>query len=36
MGIGNLQDHFLPPSGPPHPLSGPLVVSNLPVAEQNP
>jgi photosystem II stability/assembly factor-like uncharacterized protein len=43
MGIGNLQDHMMPPSGPPHPpsgpphpLSGPLVISNLPVAEQNP
>ena len=38
MGIGNLQDHMLPPSGPgsrPHPLSGPLVISNLPVAGQS-
>jgi hypothetical protein len=37
MGIGNLQDHMLPPSGPPsrHPLSGPLVISNLPAAEQD-
>jgi photosystem II stability/assembly factor-like uncharacterized protein len=38
MGIGNLQDHFLPPSGPaspPLPQSGPLVISNLPGAGQN-
>jgi photosystem II stability/assembly factor-like uncharacterized protein len=34
MGIGNLRDHMLPRSGPPHPLSGPLVISNLPIAEQ--
>jgi len=33
MGIGNRQDHFvLPPlkKGKPVPLSGPLVISNLP------
>jgi photosystem II stability/assembly factor-like uncharacterized protein len=38
MGIGNLQDHFLPPSGPTSPtvpLSSPLVISNLPGADQN-
>jgi len=35
MGIGNLQDHMLPPSGPAspsQPQSGPLVISNLPGA----
>jgi hypothetical protein len=32
MGIGNLQDHFVLPPGKPHPLSGPLVISNLPPA----
>ena len=36
MGIGNLQDHFvLPPKGStgrPAPLSGPLVISNLPTS----
>jgi hypothetical protein len=35
MGIGNLQDHFVLPKGRPHklqPLSGPLVISNLPPA----
>jgi hypothetical protein len=36
MGIGNLQDHFvLPPRGPTGrvvPLSGPLVISNLPTS----
>ena len=35
MGIGNLQDHFVLPKGPPHKpqsLSGPLVISNLPPA----
>jgi hypothetical protein len=38
MGIGNLQDHMLRPTGPPspaHPLSGPLVISNLPTASQS-
>jgi hypothetical protein len=38
MGIGNLEDHFLPPSGPTSPtapLSGPQVISNLPGANQN-
>ncbi len=40
MGIGNLADHMMPPPArprrpvPPHPLSGPLVISNLPTAEQ--
>jgi len=38
MGIGNLSDHFLLPSGtasPDHPQSGPLVISNLSGAHQN-
>jgi len=39
MGIGNLQDHFvLPPRNAnetPAPLSGPLVISNLPPADQS-
>jgi photosystem II stability/assembly factor-like uncharacterized protein len=35
MGIGNLEDHFVLPSGPPHQLSGPLVISNLPTAGPN-
>jgi len=38
MGIGNLSDHFLRPSGPTSPtgpLSGPLVISNLPNTVQN-
>jgi photosystem II stability/assembly factor-like uncharacterized protein len=39
MGIGNLQDHFvLPPrnsNGTPARLSGPLVISNLPPADQS-
>jgi photosystem II stability/assembly factor-like uncharacterized protein len=38
MGIGNLQDHLLPPSGPrppTAPLSVPQVISNLPGADQN-
>jgi hypothetical protein len=38
MGIGNRQDHFvLPPGGrntKPAPLSGPLVISNLPPADR--
>jgi hypothetical protein len=37
MGIGILQDHMVRPMeprpSPAHPLSGPLVVSNLPTAE---
>ncbi|HUZ39961.1 MAG TPA: hypothetical protein VMU68_01015 [Acidimicrobiales bacterium] len=36
MGIGNLRDHMLPPSGPAppsQPQSGPLVISNLPGAD---
>jgi hypothetical protein len=33
MGIGNLQDHMLLPSGPAQPQSGPLVFSNLPGAD---
>jgi photosystem II stability/assembly factor-like uncharacterized protein len=32
MGIGNLRDHFVLPPGKPHPLSGPLVISDLPPA----
>ena len=38
MGIGNLQDHMLRPTGPPSPphrLSGPLVISDLPVGDQS-
>jgi len=38
MGIGNLEDHFLPPSGPTSPtvpLSVPQVISNLPGADQS-
>jgi hypothetical protein len=38
LGIGNLQDHFLPQSGPTsptHQLSGPQVISNLPEANQS-
>jgi photosystem II stability/assembly factor-like uncharacterized protein len=38
MGIGNLEDHFLPPSGPTSPtvpLSVPQVFSNLPEADQS-
>jgi len=38
MGIGNLRDHMLLPSGtalPSQPQSGPLVISNLPGANQN-
>jgi hypothetical protein len=39
MGIGNLQEHFSPPSRrskrPPRPQSSPLVISNLPEANQN-
>jgi photosystem II stability/assembly factor-like uncharacterized protein len=38
MGIGNLQYHFLPPSGPTSPTvlpSGPQVISNLPGADRN-
>jgi hypothetical protein len=37
MGIGNLEDHFLPSSGPTSPtapLSVPQVFSNLPDANQ--
>jgi hypothetical protein len=33
MGIGNLQYHFVLPLEPA-PLSGPLVISNLPSADQ--
>jgi photosystem II stability/assembly factor-like uncharacterized protein len=37
MGIGNLEDHFVPTplggGGRPHPLSGPLVISDLPAAQ---
>jgi hypothetical protein len=38
MGIGNLQDHFIRPRtrpSKPGPLSGPLVISNLPPADQS-
>jgi photosystem II stability/assembly factor-like uncharacterized protein len=35
MGIGNLEDHFVLPPGPPHHLSGPLVISDLPPAGSN-
>jgi Neuraminidase (sialidase) len=38
IGIGNLEDHFLPPSGPrppTAPLSVPQVISNLQGADQN-
>jgi hypothetical protein len=34
MGIGNLSDHMVPPSGQAS-LSGPLVISNLPTTVQN-
>jgi hypothetical protein len=30
LAIGNGKDHFILPSGPPHPLSGPILLSSLP------
>jgi hypothetical protein len=30
MAIGNGKDHFVLPPGPPHQLSGPILLSNLP------